>query len=215
MFLRHMLTAARTRGLHACAQAAFTPFHSSVLDPLQAPPNGMPACGMALDVPRNPDNLVLQIPQDRLVSELRPSFKLVSSTLQIVARPRLTIAAERTALDVAPSSPDETTKRRPFKGTSDVVWSEAFAQWTMSEHATLAFGRQSRLAKLVLVQHLEIPVLDRVDGSEVVTVGLAQCLDFRVTALLPDFAILIPHAIVQTLGEMLCCHINPPSWPPE
>ncbi len=98
---------------------------------------------MALDVPRNPDNQILQIPQDRLVSELRPSFKLVSSSLQIVARPRLTFAAERTALDVAPSSPDETTTRQPFKGTSNVIWSEAFAQWTMSEHATLAFGRQN------------------------------------------------------------------------
>lgn len=90
--------------------------------------------GTVVDDPRNPDNQALELASDRFVSQLRPSLKLVSSSLQIIARPRLTF--ETAKATVAQS-------KQPYQGHSSNIWSEAFAQWTMSETATLAIGRQN------------------------------------------------------------------------
>ncbi len=90
--------------------------------------------GTVLDDPRNPDNQVLELPADSFVSQLRPTVKLVSSSLQLVARPRLTFEVDKVKVG---------TGTRPYRGHSASVWSEAFAQWTMSERATLALGRQN------------------------------------------------------------------------
>ena len=87
-----------------------------------------------LDDPRNPDNQSLGIPTDRFLSELRPNLKIVSTSLQVVARPRITFeSAKSTVAGV----------KHPYQGYSSNIWSEAFLQWTMSERAALAIGRQN------------------------------------------------------------------------
>ena len=48
MFLQNIMIAARARGLHTCAQAAFTQFHRIIEDFLQLPPERMVVCGMSL-----------------------------------------------------------------------------------------------------------------------------------------------------------------------
>jgi nitroreductase len=48
MFLQNVMVAARARGLHTCAQAAFTQFHELIADELQMAPQQMLVCGMAL-----------------------------------------------------------------------------------------------------------------------------------------------------------------------
>src|SRR5262245_3533296 len=78
---------------------------------------------------RDPDGTTLGIPSDRLTSELRPNFKFVTNDLQVVARPRLSLYADRT------NTKDMETgnkKAGVFKSSHAFVWSEAFAQWTMS-----------------------------------------------------------------------------------
>ncbi|MFG6449409.1 nitroreductase [Roseateles sp. BYS180W] len=48
MFLQSIMVAARARGLHTCAQAAFTQFHRIIADELQLPAEHMVVCGMSL-----------------------------------------------------------------------------------------------------------------------------------------------------------------------
>jgi nitroreductase len=48
MFLQNIMVAARGRGLHTCAQAAFTPFHRLITEHLALPANEQVVCGMAL-----------------------------------------------------------------------------------------------------------------------------------------------------------------------
>jgi nitroreductase len=48
MFLQNIMVAARARGLHTCAQAAFTQFHELIADELQLGPQQMVVCGMSL-----------------------------------------------------------------------------------------------------------------------------------------------------------------------
>lgn len=91
-----------------------------------------------VDDARNPHN-ALGVAEDRLVSQLKPTFKVMSSSLQLVARPRFTLSADKAA-----KNGGETDKtKKVFQGRATNVWSEAFAQWTMSESATLALGRQN------------------------------------------------------------------------
>jgi hypothetical protein len=90
--------------------------------------------GQTLDDPRNPDNLVVRQPHDGLVSDLRPNLKVVSNSLQLIARPRITYTIDRAEIG---------DDLEPYRAHSDTGWSEAFAQWTLSEAVTLAYGKQS------------------------------------------------------------------------
>src|SRR4051812_32070560 len=63
--------------------------------------------GTVLDDPRNPGNQALEIPSDAVVSQLRPSLKLVSSSLTVVARPRLTFEADKVKVGAV---------TRPYRG---------------------------------------------------------------------------------------------------
>ena len=48
MFLQSFMLAAREAGLESCAQAAFCPYHDSVMPILEAPEEQMLVCGMSL-----------------------------------------------------------------------------------------------------------------------------------------------------------------------
>lgn len=48
MFIQNIMVAARARGLHTCAQAAWNPFASIVLPHIGAGPDEMLVCGMSL-----------------------------------------------------------------------------------------------------------------------------------------------------------------------
>jgi nitroreductase len=48
MFLQSFMLAAREEGLESCAQAAFCPYHDSVMPLLDAPEEQMLVCGMSL-----------------------------------------------------------------------------------------------------------------------------------------------------------------------
>jgi nitroreductase len=48
MFLENIMVAARARGLHTCAQAAFAPYHRLLRPLLGIPDNEIVLCGMAL-----------------------------------------------------------------------------------------------------------------------------------------------------------------------
>lgn len=57
MFLQSFMLAAREAGLESCAQAAFCPYHDSVMPILEAPEEQMLVCGMSLGY-ADPDALV-------------------------------------------------------------------------------------------------------------------------------------------------------------
>ena len=57
MFLQSFMLAAREAGLESCAQAAFCPYHDSVMPILDAPEEQMLVCGMSLGY-ADPDALV-------------------------------------------------------------------------------------------------------------------------------------------------------------
>ena len=57
MFLQSFMLAAREAGLESCAQAAFCPYHDSVMPILEAPEGQMLVCGMSLGY-ADPDALV-------------------------------------------------------------------------------------------------------------------------------------------------------------
>ena len=57
MFLQSFMLAAREAGLESCAQAAFCPYHDSVMPILEASKEQMLVCGMSLGYP-DPDALV-------------------------------------------------------------------------------------------------------------------------------------------------------------
>jgi nitroreductase len=48
MFIQNVMLAARSRGLHTCAQAAWNGFHSIVLPHIGAGDNEILVCGMSL-----------------------------------------------------------------------------------------------------------------------------------------------------------------------
>ena len=48
MFLQSFMLAAREMGMETCAQAAFCPYHDSVMPILEAPPEQMLVCGLSL-----------------------------------------------------------------------------------------------------------------------------------------------------------------------
>jgi hypothetical protein len=82
----------------------------------------------------NPENTVLEVPSDSVVSELRPSLKVLAGPLQLVARPRVRYTEDQTRED------DHTG---PARGRAEAHLNEAFGQWTLSESATLVYGIQS------------------------------------------------------------------------
>lgn len=82
----------------------------------------------------NPDNTVSAIPENALVSEVRPNIKLVSSTFQIVARPK--VVAQATRVKVGDKYQDAT-------GETKSTINEAFFNWTVSNNVSFAYGRQS------------------------------------------------------------------------
>ena len=57
MFLQSFMLAAREAGMESCAQAAFCPYHDSVMPILEAPEEQMLVCGMSLGY-ADPDALV-------------------------------------------------------------------------------------------------------------------------------------------------------------
>ncbi len=57
MFLQSFMLAARENGLESCAQAAFCPYHDSVMPLLGAPDEQMLVCGMSLGY-ADPDALI-------------------------------------------------------------------------------------------------------------------------------------------------------------
>lgn len=65
MFLQSFMLAAREVGLESCAQAAFCPYHDSVMPILEAPPEQMLVCGMSLGY-ADPDALVNTYRTERL-----------------------------------------------------------------------------------------------------------------------------------------------------
>ena len=65
MFLQSFMLAAREVGLESCAQAAFCPYHDSVMPILEAPPDQMLVCGMSLGY-ADPDALVNTYRTERL-----------------------------------------------------------------------------------------------------------------------------------------------------
>ena len=68
MFLQSFMLAAREMGLETCAQAAFCPYHDSVMPILGAPPEQMLVCGMSLGY-ADPDALINTYRTERLPSE--------------------------------------------------------------------------------------------------------------------------------------------------
>lgn len=65
MFLQSFMLAAREAGLETCAQAAFCPYHDSVMAILEAPAEQMLVCGMSLGY-AIPDALVNTYRTERL-----------------------------------------------------------------------------------------------------------------------------------------------------
>lgn len=66
MFLQNIMVAARARGLHTCPQAAFTTFHTIVMDHIGASTDEMLVCGMSLGQ-ADPDAI-----ENTLVTEREP-----------------------------------------------------------------------------------------------------------------------------------------------
>ena len=83
----------------------------------------------------NPQNLALGLPEDRYSSELRPNLKFVSSSLQIILRPRLRYAFSLIKKGDNPSYFEKTKV--------DTFVSEAFFQWSLSDSLAFALGAQS------------------------------------------------------------------------
>jgi nitroreductase len=65
MFLQSFMLAAREMGMETCAQAAFCPYHDSVMPILEAPPEQMLVCGLSLGY-ADPDALVNTYRTERL-----------------------------------------------------------------------------------------------------------------------------------------------------
>lgn len=83
----------------------------------------------------NPNNLVLGLPEDRYSSEMRPNLKFVSSSLQIILRPRARYAFKLIR------SGDNADYREKTK--VDTFVSEAFFQWNLKDDLAFALGAQS------------------------------------------------------------------------
>lgn len=83
----------------------------------------------------NPQNLALGLAEDRYSSELRPNLKFVSSSLQLILRPRLRYALSLIKKGEGPSDLEKTKV--------DTFVSEAFFQWTLNDSLTFALGAQS------------------------------------------------------------------------
>lgn len=74
------------------------------------------------------------MPGAGLVSELKPELKVVSpQAITLIARPRIRMRYEQATVEGETGEP---------KGSSRSVLSEAFAQWTLSENVTFAYGKQ-------------------------------------------------------------------------
>ena len=65
MFLQSFMLAAREMGLETCAQAAFCPYHDTVMSILEAPGEQMLVCGMSLGY-ADPEALINTYRTDRL-----------------------------------------------------------------------------------------------------------------------------------------------------
>jgi hypothetical protein len=86
------------------------------------------------EYPLNQDNQVLQVPENSLVSELRPNIKITSSSFQLVARPKVVIEATRV------KSGDEYADAT---GRTRSTVNEAFFNWNVSNSVLFSYGRQS------------------------------------------------------------------------
>lgn len=86
------------------------------------------------EMPMNAENRVLQIPENNLVSELRPNIKISSSSFQLVARPK--VVMEATRVKIGDEYADATGKTRS-------TVNEAFFNWNVSDRVLFSYGRQS------------------------------------------------------------------------
>ncbi len=74
MFLQSIMIAARARGLHTCAQAAFAPYHRLIRPILDLPEEDIVVCGMALGYEDESK------PENQLRSERAPLDEFVTFT---------------------------------------------------------------------------------------------------------------------------------------
>jgi hypothetical protein len=82
----------------------------------------------------NQDNKVYMIPENNLVSEVRPNLKITSTSFQLVVRPKVVAEVQRLKLE---DKYDE-----PSGKTSSTI-NEAFFNWSVSNSVVFSYGRQS------------------------------------------------------------------------
>ncbi|MBM4251134.1 MAG: hypothetical protein FJ146_04130 [Deltaproteobacteria bacterium] len=81
----------------------------------------------------NPENQVLRIPNTTYASLLRPNFKITSSDVQFVVRPRVIYRQDYTKVN---------DKQQPETSQLQSYLNDAFVQWTVSDTVTFTYGKQ-------------------------------------------------------------------------
>ena len=81
---------------------------------------------------RENDNFL--IPENNLVSEIRPNLKITSNSFQLVVRPKVVAEVSRVKIDEKYEEP---------KGKTSSTINEAFFNWGVSNAVTFSYGRQS------------------------------------------------------------------------
>lgn len=82
----------------------------------------------------NLDNKTYLIPENNLVSEVRPNLKITSNSFQLVVRPKVVAEARRIKLE---------DKYEEATGKTSSTINEAFFNWSVSNAVTFSYGRQS------------------------------------------------------------------------
>ena len=86
------------------------------------------------DTRLNEENSVLKLPQNTVISDVRPNLKISSSEFQIIVRPKIVAEVRQTKVG---------DKTDDAKGKVKSTVNEAFLNWTASNIVTFAYGRQS------------------------------------------------------------------------
>jgi hypothetical protein len=82
----------------------------------------------------NQDNKTYLIPENNLVSEVRPNLKISSNSFQLVLRPKVLAEAQRVKIE---------NKYEEGTGKTSSTVNEAFFNWSVSNAVTFSYGRQS------------------------------------------------------------------------
>ena len=82
----------------------------------------------------NQDNKTYLIPENNLVSEVRPNLKITSNSFQLVVRPKVVAEAQRIKIE---------DKYEEATGKTSSTINEAFFNWSVSNAVTFSYGRQS------------------------------------------------------------------------